>query len=152
MQIACEAGSEFYGPAGTETEVEFDVLAYTSFPVVHRRQIWVDQFSGASQQRSVRCDVVGIFLTARLVDAGARGAERRVGCRPSLLQRRVHEEALPPNNRLHAPVASLLVQASSVALGMQPVRRGCLGVGWLTPVVGRQDDEASTRHSDRERP
>ena len=43
-------------------EAEIDVLAYFSFPVEHRRQIWsTNSLERLNKEVSRRCDVVGIF-------------------------------------------------------------------------------------------
>jgi mutator family transposase len=43
-------------------EAEVDVLAYFSFPVEHRRQIWsTNSLERLNKEVSRRCDVVGIF-------------------------------------------------------------------------------------------
>ncbi len=43
-------------------EAEVDVLAYYSFPVEHRRQIWsTNSLERLNKEVSRRCDVVGIF-------------------------------------------------------------------------------------------
>src|SRR5207253_6094997 len=83
----------------TLTEAETDILAYYGFPAEHRRQVWSDQLPGAPQQGGLAALRRGRHLPQPAVPVtpdrrSARGAERRVGGRPALLQHRVYEQAL----------------------------------------------------------